>query len=60
MSHDPRLLQMESKLIELRRILYDQLKNAAKLRHPRLAPYNLCVEIDDLLSEYLNERSHEA
>ena len=56
MIHDARLIQVEVKLTELRRILYDQLKNAAKLRHPRLAPYNLCVEIDDLLSEYLNER----
>jgi hypothetical protein len=60
MTHDPRLIKIELKLSDLRRILYDQLKNAAKLRHPRLAPYNLCVEIDDLLSEYLNEQSREA
>jgi hypothetical protein len=60
MIHDARLITIEGKLSDLRRILYDQLKNAAKLRHPRLAPYNLCVEIDDLLSEYLNERSQES
>jgi hypothetical protein len=58
-SHDPRLLEIEHKVTELRRILYDQVKNAAKLRHPRLTPYNLIVEIDDLISGYLNETGHE-